>query len=54
MVIPGQESFLLEVQSSALKLELLKSLEITWVEGRPVTGSNEASQKVSDKDYILI
>ena len=57
MLISGEEPFLLdykiEVKSSTLKLELLKSLEIPGAEGRLFKGGNGASQKISHKDCIL-
>lgn len=56
MLISGEEPFLLdykiEVKSSTLKLELLKSLEIPGAEGRLFKGGNGASQKTSHKDCI--
>ena len=49
MLISGEEPFLLdykiEVKSSTLKLEPLKSLEIPGAEGRLFKGGNGASQK---------
>ena len=57
MLIPGEEplfmEYKIEVKSSALKLALLKSLEIPGAEGRPFRGGYGTLQKASDKDCIL-